>query len=396
MLYGESGAWKLFRKAAADRVQVEPSLFVGMTDIADFFPRIYHHRLFNALEAASGAEGVPYVRALDKMLSRFSDGVSYGIPIGPPASRVLAEAVLTDVDSTLLSFNIDFIRFVDDYVIFAPDPESAEFGLRVLGENLFLKHGLTLQTAKTKVLPAAEYVERFLTPHSEIEEERRHLFEIFGDSEYDVTPYEDLDEDQRREIDALNLSDMLRRALEEGENVDYAEVDFILRRLSSLRKPDLIPIVLENLSRLYPVADAVATFFEKFSDTENIDHLGIAQTLLGPVVNTHQSRASEFYCIWILSLFQRSSRWGNAATLLRIFREANSDAVRRFAALALAVSGSRGEAVTVREYLAAGTPLCRTAMLLATCKLGTDERVHMRRGLRLSDSLERICATAVL
>jgi hypothetical protein len=62
----------------------------------------------------------------------------------------LGEAVLIDVDSTLLSFGIDFIRFVDDYIIFADKVQEAEYGIRILGETRFRNHGLTLQTAKTK------------------------------------------------------------------------------------------------------------------------------------------------------------------------------------------------------------------------------------------------------
>jgi hypothetical protein len=36
----------------------------------------------------------------------------------------------------------------------------------------------------------------------------------------------------KQEVDGLNLSEMLREALAEGQNVDYREVSFILGRLS--------------------------------------------------------------------------------------------------------------------------------------------------------------------
>ena len=85
----------------------------------------------NALQAACGNALQDNIRVLEKMLTRFSENVSYGIPIGPAASRPLGEAVLIDVDSTLLSFDIDFVRFTDDYVIFATTPEEAEYGIRV-------------------------------------------------------------------------------------------------------------------------------------------------------------------------------------------------------------------------------------------------------------------------
>jgi hypothetical protein len=246
VLYNDSPSYSEFKESVNARVVEGPNRFVGITDIADFYPRIYQHRLVNALQGAAGANKQDEIRALEKMLYRFSEGASYGIPIGPPASRLLGEAVLIDVDSTLMSYGIDFIRFTDDFVIFAKSPQEAEYGLRVLGETLFQNHGLTLQTAKTKVLPSGEYSATYLTPHTEKEEARRKLLEIVG--EYDeAASYEDLDESQKKEVDALNLSEMLKEALAEGQNVDYREVSFILGRLSALQKPELVPIVINNL-----------------------------------------------------------------------------------------------------------------------------------------------------
>ena len=390
-LYNAAPSWKDFRAAVRQRVENKPDSFVGITDIADFYPRIYHHRLQNALEAATGPSEKDYIRVLDKMLRRFSDGgVSYGVPVGPPASRLLAEAILIDVDSTLVSFGSDFIRYVDDFVIFADDPQTAEYGIRVLGETLFLHHGLTLSTAKTQVLSAREYLERHLTLHSEKEENRRKLLDVFGGN-YEVTAYEDLDDDLKKEVDAFNLSEMLTEALAEGENVDYREVSFILGRLSALQKPELIPTVIENLERLYPVAEAVAAFFKRFTKLGTKMRRDISNALLAPMLHTPDARPSEYYCVWTLSIFQHDREWDHGGDLLRIFRETSSDTVRRFAALALAKSGTRAEAVAVKEYLSAGSPLSRTAMLLATANLGDDERQHLRKSLRLRDPLEKLC-----
>jgi len=122
---------------------------------------------------------------------------------------VLGEAVL-----------IDFIRFTDDFVVFSDTPADAEYGIRILGETLFLNHGLTLQTAKTKVLHAAEYLETYLQSHDAKEANRRELIEIVGG--YDSTlSYDELSIDQRAEVDALNLSEMLTEALAAGHNVDF-------------------------------------------------------------------------------------------------------------------------------------------------------------------------------
>ena len=125
---------------------------------------------------------------------------------------------------------------------------------------LFANHGLTLQTAKTRILKGTDYVNLYLTTHSGKEEERRKLLDLVGDYDESIS-YDDMSDEQKREIDAMNLSEMLTEALAAGENVDFREVSFILGRLSALERPELIPIVLSNLERLAPVAHPGAAFF---------------------------------------------------------------------------------------------------------------------------------------
>jgi hypothetical protein len=391
-LYNAEPGYREFREAISNRIKIHPDWYVGITDIADFYPRIYQHRLINALQAACGAPLRDHIRVLEKMLSRLSENVSYGIPIGPPASRLLGEAILIDVDSTLLSFDIDFKRFTDDYVFFGNTPEDAEYGIRVLGETLFTNHGLTLQTAKTRILSGSEYVDQFLTTHSKKEEERRKLLDLVGDYDEAVS-YEDMSEEQKREIDAMNLSEMLTEALAEGENVDFREVSFILGRLSALEKPELIPIVLNNIERLAPVAHSIAAFFRNFSSMDKAMRGEAATMLLDPILRGSKY-TSEYYAIWILSIFAASPVWDHAESLLRILIETRSDAVRRFAALALGTSGSRAQVIHVKQFLPSASSLCRTSLMLATSKMGPDERKYLRQSLRLHDPFERLCISS--
>jgi hypothetical protein len=389
ILYNEDPGYREFRDAITRRVANNVEAYVGITDIADFYPRIYQHRLVNAVQAACGNSFQDHVRVLEKVLTRLSENVSYGIPIGPPASRLLGEAILIDVDSTLLSFGVEFLRFTDDYVIFSDAPEDAEYGIRVLGETLFTNHGLTLQTAKTKILKGIEYVDQYLTTHTKKEEEKRKLLDLVGDYDESLS-YEEMSEGQKREIDAMNLSAMLTDALAEGQNVDFKEVSFVLGRLSALEKPELIPIVLNNLERLAPVAHSIAAFFKKFSNMEAATRNEASTALLDPILR-NSKYASEYYTIWVLSIFAENPVWDHAETLLRVLRETRSDAVRRFAALALATSGSRAQVIHVKQYLASASSLCRTGLMLATARMGRDERKYLRQSLRLHDSFEKFC-----
>ncbi len=83
-----------------------------MADIADFYPRIYQHRLQNVVETVASSQHVRDVgRVLaKKLIGNLMGRNSYGIPIGPYASRLLAEAILIDVDSFLQTRNVDFVQ----------------------------------------------------------------------------------------------------------------------------------------------------------------------------------------------------------------------------------------------------------------------------------------------
>src|SRR5262249_9670390 len=115
-----------------------------------------------------------------------------------------------------------------------------------------------------------------------------------------------------------------------------------------------------------------------------------ATSMLDPILK-NSKYVSDYYAIWILSIFAASPSWNHADKLLTILRETRSDAVRRYAALALATAGTRAEVLTVKHNLQAASHLCRTAMMMATSKMGRDERKYLRQSLRLHDTLEKLC-----
>ncbi|MBK7419079.1 MAG: RNA-directed DNA polymerase [Nitrospira sp.] len=392
MLYTSKPGYREFRDRQRRKIQVASIKFVGVADIADFYPRIYQHRLKNALEAATSNSQRDVIRVLEKLLLRFSGGPSYGIPVGPAASRLLGEAVLIDVDSALRAAGVDFLRFVDDFVIFGSKYEMVESALHFLGETLFVQHGLTLQTAKTHIFTDDDFKTSHLLEHSEKETTRRRLIEIMMGDDYEERSYDELEEEERAEVDALNLAEMLEDALSPDQVIDYSEVNFILGRLSALKRPDLIPIVLKNIKRLYPVAHSVAVFFQGFDALPSRDRKRIAKALIDPLVANRKPKPPVYYAIWILHLFSQNIAWNHADDLLNIFREHPSQIVKRYAALALSSSGSRAHALVLKEHLSSAPSLVRTAILLGTKKLGEDERGHWLRAVGLTDPLEKLVA----
>jgi hypothetical protein len=364
--------------------------FMAVADIADFYRRLYQHRVRNAVEATViDPLRIKLAQVLEtRLLRTFTGGASFGLPIGPPASRPLAEAALIDVDSALQSHDIDFVRYIDDFALFAPSRQAVEWGVRQLGEILYSNHGLTLQTAKTEVMSCTDYIKGHVMTESEEDVVEKQFNELVEEHFYDIDSLDDLTPEQQEVIDVMNFAEVLQEALDE-DAVNYKKVNFILGKLSSLRNPDLIDIVLDNLELLYPVAHAVNEFFREFGDLPVKEQKRVGDALLAPLLTNTDHRAPDYYAVWILDLFANNSSWNHAKLLVKLFRETESQVIRRYAALAIGRCGSRAEALIFKDHIHSASPLTRTAILIASNKLPTDERNHWRGSLRLSDAFEK-------
>jgi Reverse transcriptase (RNA-dependent DNA polymerase) len=117
---------------------------IAFADVHRCFASIPAERVGQALrrlevDAAEEVEG--FLRDLE------SDGVR-GLPVGPPPSAVLANAVLAALDSSLEGAGVPHLRWVDDVVLAAADASAALDLVRsALG-----RIGLRLNERKTRVI----------------------------------------------------------------------------------------------------------------------------------------------------------------------------------------------------------------------------------------------------
>ena len=125
--------------------------YVLATDITDFYNQIYLHRLNNAIESANKISNeVP--DDIERFLSTLNNKASKGIPVGPAASIVLAEAIMIDIDNFLINKGVFHTRYVDDFRIFSNSKEKLNSVLEELTLYLYDNHRLTLSSEKTKVI----------------------------------------------------------------------------------------------------------------------------------------------------------------------------------------------------------------------------------------------------
>ena len=120
VLYNAKGSYEAYRSELKQRAARAAVRYVAVADIADFYQRIYQHRLENVIQSVATTQRVRDVARVlvKKLIASIMGRDSYGIPVGPYASRLLAEALLIDVDSSLQAKKIDFIRWVDDFSFF--------------------------------------------------------------------------------------------------------------------------------------------------------------------------------------------------------------------------------------------------------------------------------------
>lgn len=265
-LFDREYNWSKFNQRAVELA--EKKSIVLKFDISNFYPSIYHHRIENALRLAT--KNQEYVNRILSLLTKISKGVSYGLPVGGPAARILSELLLDRVDRLLLTKGIEFCRYADDYIIFTDSVQEAYGNLIYLSEKLAENEGLAIQKSKTQIMTSKEFLslsEFGSTNDSKDENIQADNFlklRLFYDP-YSPTANEDYDE-LKNELEKFDIVGML------GKEITKSRINQALTRrlinsvkyLSFAQKKAAIFSLFgqqdeskRNLDVLYPVFPSV-------------------------------------------------------------------------------------------------------------------------------------------
>ncbi len=152
-LFSEDAGYNRWKTEIVRRRELPECNLVVKCDITSFYDRINIHRLNSTLDSI-GVDSWLH-RMIDDVLLFWSKRDSYGIPVGSNASRILAEAALIDIDNYLAQEGVSFVRFVDDYRLFAPNLVTAQKWLGMITSR-FARDNLMLNHYKTFLYPAAQ------------------------------------------------------------------------------------------------------------------------------------------------------------------------------------------------------------------------------------------------
>jgi len=265
-----NSAWHEFSEATQEVARQYE--YVAVCDIADFYGRVYHHRIENSLKLLPSIGAEP--KKVEKLLRAFSGGPSFGLPVGGPAARILSEMLLNRTDRLLTTNGIKFCRFADDYRIFAHSREEAFKSLVYLTEVLLRNEGLSLQRHKTRVIATKDFLRSPLFMPEDSDElspterqERRLLRLSIRFDPYSPTAEEDYDR-LRHDVEQFDILGMLTAEVSKSRvntavvrrlaqvvklldpHVRDAAADMLVTNLDVLAPA--LPVVLRVIENIYP------------------------------------------------------------------------------------------------------------------------------------------------
>lgn len=387
--------WDDFSEKSLELAESDKYSYVVIADIADFYNQISHHRVRNALESA----GIQSERAanFENFLMNLTRGHSRGIPVGPSASIILAEATLNDVDLFLLREGYVHTRYVDDFRIFCTNRSQALKALHDLSEYLYTSHRLSLQSKKTKPIPIGEFIEEGLLHPERIESSKKTekineiLHMIAQDVGYNFTE-EDLTSEYQRRIVMENLEELFDACLK-GNPLQLGLARYLVRRATQLRTDVLQEAVLQNLEVLVPIARDISVYLLKTVQAKS--HQKIGNGLLNYITDSHFAFLP-YLRLWITHTLTEKFSEEFEQPLAKIIRESNPQlGSRPFALLANKlryIDWVRNQKETWQN----NGPWDKRAVIWAGAALPNDERRNwLKRVQNAGDDLDRAIALLV-
>jgi len=186
------------------------------------------------------------------------------------------------VDEALLANGIEYLRYNDDYRIFATSYTESYRHIAFLADILYRNHGLSLQPQKTDIFTEERFREKFLVIPAEREINSLHnqfeniIDQLGVEDWYEQIDYDELEPELQEAIDALNLSGLFQEEIGTNEELDFPLLRFILRRLSQLGDDALVEDIFDNIENIFPVIPDVVGYFRslRYLDEDQKRNIG--------------------------------------------------------------------------------------------------------------------------
>ena len=305
-LYSTQNAWNNFWEEAY-RISFTSKIIL-YCDIADFYNQIYHHIIENQIISSSFPNQEK--NWIINLLESTTAGVSRGIPIGPHAMHLLAEATLIPIDNSIISQGFKFVRYADDIIIFCDSEQSARIALASLASIIDKQQRLMLQRHKTKMY----HPDEFQTLCKDMIEDRpisgdedqilKVIKKYSGGNPYHTVSYNKISKEDWESV----TEDIINKIIYEYINqdkVDYIRLRWFYRRLTQIGHPGAIDISLKEISRLGPCFANICTYLSSIQSIDEERWKDIGVRLLA-LLDSDEVKNNEYFRLSIVSLFTKN------------------------------------------------------------------------------------------
>lgn len=406
----------LFVKEFNWRSFMERSLFLAQTkgfvvtcDISEFYSRLNHHRLENALKQL-GLRGSQSSKIMD-ILQNFSGTYSFGMPVGGPAARILSELLLNQIDSLLRLEGIEFCRFADDYHLFSDSYEGAFRNLVFLSEKLLMNQGLQLQKSKTRIMTGAEFVATSPLGHAEpddkvpdevapdLAEQSHNLMRLslYFDP-YSPTAKDDY-EVLRSELQKIDIFALLKAELVKSRvHISLSKkVVSAIRFIEEPQRSEAVLSLITNETLLYPIYSnvlwVVATLYDELPEPSRNAINEHVRKLVNAKSHVIGIELNLLYAVRLLACSEGPE---NEETLNRVFKATTSVAIRRDIILTMARWKAWAWLSDLKNFFRTLSPMERRAFIVASFTMsdeGRHWRQHIAPELSAFEELVRVWAS---
>lgn len=351
-----------FREYVSKKSKQRNINVVVSCDIGNFYDRLNIHRL-ECILSSNDKIDKKVIQQVNELLLFWSNRDSYGIPVGSNASRILAEASLIEVDNYLISKDIDFCRFVDDYRIFAKDAADAHHSLSILVDRLN-KEGLFLNTSKTEIKDVSKdkkNLNETLNKNIEIPDNNLNPDELILRNKFNIpkiirgysglipTKFRKLTEKENKKFSENNIEELYNEVVNSTliEPKSYIE---LIKTAIALEKSEYIVKIIEVLKKFpqfLPYTVDVIIKHEHLLTSEQIEEV---EHKLQTWLDT--SNYSEYILVYLVRFFS-VGKFKNKKILFDYFRKLKRNAgnyIGRAILEELENLISRGEVLEIRDY----------------------------------------------
>lgn len=277
------------------------------------------------------------------------------------------------------AFGMNYIRFVDDILVFADNEYELYLALDRISQILDRPQRLTLQRHKTELMTSMECQSLCskMVEDRPINSDEKSLIELIrkyssGDPYISVS-FATMKGSDLKKISEEKISSIIEEYLDQDEP-DYIRLRWFYRRLAQVGHPGAIKISISRINSLFPCLANLCFYFSSVQTAPLSGWKDIGRGLLD-LLRTRRIEGNEYFRISILSLFSIIPDLDHFQELARMY-ESSDSGVRREILLAAHRSNAQDWIRLHKDDFDGMDPWQKRAFIIVCSSFTKDERSH--------------------